>query len=42
MMTKMNGVKNAIMQVTYFLNGPMFDLSLLLLCTFILNESDFL
>ena len=25
-MTKLNGVKNAIMQVTYFLNGPMFNL----------------
>ena len=25
-MTKLNGVKNAIMQVTYFLNGPIFNL----------------
>ena len=25
-MTKLNGMKNAIMQVTYFLNGSMFNL----------------
>ena len=25
-MTKLNGVKNVIMEVTYFLNGPMFNL----------------
>ena len=36
--TKLNGVKNAIMQVTYFLNGPM--LNFLLSYYFILRESD--
>ena len=25
-MTKLNGLNNAIMQVAYFLNGPMFNL----------------
>ena len=25
-MTKLNGVNNAIIEVTYFLNGPMFNL----------------
>ena len=33
-MTKLNGVNNAIMQVTYFLNDPMFNL--LLCCNIIL------
>ena len=32
--TKLNGVKNAIMQVTYFLNGSMFNL--LFCCHFVL------
>ena len=34
-------MKNAIMQVTYFLNGPMINLSFFLSYYFILRESDF-
>ena len=35
------GVRNVIIQVTYFLNGPMFNLFFLLPYSIILRETDF-
>ena len=35
-------MKNDIMQVTYFLNGPMGNLAVLLSYFYILKENDFL